>query len=288
MKLSDFTVQRLALMICGDLKGWPYRRGTDLVKFFNQFGFRDAYGQGFPARAAYAEEKLRLLNGKPVLRDVVRCALEPRLWFDLKANDGGTVEQAADAMTEQLRYDGYEVLRDGLTYKVRDLSGAVVTVETPFSKASKLSELLIEEQIKKCRDKIDVEDYSGAITNARSLVEAVLLKIEEELGDPNPTNDGDVVQLFNRVRKKLNLDPSRKDISDSLKQVLAGLSSIVNGLAGMRNRMSDSHAANYKPGRHHAKLAVNAAKTLADFLFETMAYQESRGLIGKGGSVTRS
>jgi hypothetical protein len=47
----------------------------------------------------------------------------------------------------------------------------------------------------------------------------------------------------------------------------------------MRNRMSDSHAANYKPGRHHAKLAVNAAKTLADFLFETMAYQDSRGLL---------
>jgi len=34
--------------------------------------------------------------------------------------------------------------------------------------------------------------------------------------------------------------------------------------------------------RHHAKLAVNAAKTVADFLFETKTYQAK-----KGGSSAR-
>jgi hypothetical protein len=77
------------------------------------------------------------------------------------------------------------------------------------------------------------------------------------------------------VQKELNLHPSRSDISDTIRQVLSGLNSIVNGLAGMRNKMSDAHAG-YKPAKHHAKLAVNAAKTLADFLFETHAYQAEK------------
>lgn len=37
--------------------------------------------------------------------------------------------------------------------------------------------------------------------------------------------------------------------------------------------MSDAHASTYRPARHHAKLATNAAKTLADFMFETFEYQ---------------
>lgn len=105
------------------------------------------------------------------------------------------------------------------------------------------------------------------------------MNIEVELDPNSQENDGDLNKLFNRARKLLNLDPSRKDISDSLKQVLSGLSSIVSGLASMRNKMSDAHAGNYKPSRHHAKLAVNAAKTLADFLFETKAYQIKKGLL---------
>ena len=58
-----------------------------------------------------------------------------------------------------------------------------------------------------------------------------------------------------------------------MKQALSGGSNIINGLAAMRNKMSDAHGVAYKPSRHHAKLAGNSAKTLADFLFDTMSYQ---------------
>jgi Abortive infection C-terminus len=77
------------------------------------------------------------------------------------------------------------------------------------------------------------------------------------------------------------LDPSRQDISDSLKQVLSGLANIVNGISTMRNKMSDAHGGSYKASRHHAKLAVSAAKTLADFLFDTMRYQIEKGHLKK-------
>jgi len=276
MKLSDFATQRIGEYIAGDLEGWPYRRGVDLVEFFNKMGFRETYGQGFPSRAIYAKEKVSELNGKPKLKDVIREMLDPRLWIDLTPK-GHLVETCAAQVNEILNYDGYEVVRDGNFYKVRELAGTIIEIENRFEKSEELSELLIEEQIQKCKAKIEAEDYSGAITNARSLIEAVCVKIEAEL-DPNAKgNDGDLVKIFNRVRKLLNLDPSRQDISDSLKQVLSGLSNIINGLATMRNKMSDAHGVTYKPSRHHAKLAVNSAKTLADFLFDTMSYQIENG-----------
>ena len=279
MKVSDFSAQKIGEFIAGDPDGWPYRSGPKLVAFFNKMGFREVYGQGFPSRATFAKEKVAELNGKPKLKDAVREMLDPRLWLEVT---NGTVETCAEQINEILRYDGYEVVRDGNFYKVRELSGAVIEVVHRFEESEELSELVIEEQIQKCREKVEVGDYSGAITNARSLIEAVCVKIEADLDPDNAQgNDGDLVKLFNRVRKLLNLDPSRQDISDSLKQVLAGLSNIINGLAAMRNKMSDAHGVAYKPSRHHAKLAVNSAKTLADFLFDTMSYQIEKGGLKK-------
>ncbi len=279
MKLSDFSAQKLGEFVAGDPDGWPYRSGPKLVAFFNKMGFREVYGQGFPSRATFAKEKVAELNGKPKLKDAVREMLDPRLWLEVT---NGTVEACAEQINEILRYDGYEVVRDGNFYKVRELAGAVIEVEHRFEESEELSELVIEEQIQKCREKVEVGDYSGAITNARSLIEAVCVKIEADLDPDNAQgNDGDLAKLFNRVRKLLNLDPSRQDISDSLKQVLAGLSNIINGLAAMRNKMSDAHGVAYKPSRHHAKLAVNSAKTLADFLFDTMSYQIEKGGLKK-------
>lgn len=281
MKLSDYSIKKLGELIAGNPEGWPYRSGPKLVEFFNNLGFREVYGQGFPSRGTYAQDKIGELNGKPKLKDAIREMLDPRLWTDL-VKVGHTVENAACELNELLRYDGLEVIRDGNFYKIRELHGAVIEVENRFEKSEEISELLIEEQIQKCREKVDSGDYSGAITNARSLIEAVCLKIERELDPSNAKeNDGDLAKLFNRVRKLLNLDPSRQDISDSLKQVLSGLSNIINGLAAMRNKMSDAHGVAYKPSRHHAKLAVNSAKTLADFLFDSLSYQIEKGSIKK-------
>lgn len=278
MKLAPFTIKHLAKLISGDADGWPYRSGPELVKLFNGYGFRDVYEQGFPTRYIFVEEKLKALNGKDTLKEVIKDLLDSRNWMNTQ-KILKPVEECAAQVNDLVKYDNYEVIRDGMFFKVRELGGSLIKVDVPFKKASDITEIAIEEQIHKCRDKIASGDYDGAITNARSLVETLLTSIEKEL-DPNaPEPDGDLVKSYNRVRVLLNLDPGRKDITDALKQVLSGLSSVVHGLATMRNKMSDAHATSYKPAKHHAKLAVNSAKTLADFLFETMAYQKAKGIL---------
>ena len=283
MKVSEYTIEFLGNLIAGDLDGAPYRSGPQLVKFFNQFGARDVYptGGGFPTRRIYAQDKLRELNGHDGLKRAVLEALDPRAY--LKAG------VAADAMVakvnEQLKYDGYEVVQDGLAFKIRDLGAASVKLTAPAVVSHELTQLAIDENIRKCEEKLAAGDYTGAITNARSLVESVLVGIEKDLDSSAPDYDGNLQSLYKRVQKQLNLEPDRKDISDSLRQILSGLVSVVGGLAGIRNKMGDAHALSYRPSRHHAKLAVYTAVTLADFLFETKNYQQRRK--GSGPSAAK-
>ncbi|WP_421380816.1 abortive infection family protein (plasmid) [Paraburkholderia sp. DD10] len=274
MQLSEFTIRALGGMIAGDTDGWPYRSGPKLVAFFNRFGARDVYAQGFGPRRIFAADKLRGMNGQAVLRDIIRAALDPGEWLD--RTDGATVHDAAAQLGRMLHHDGFGVVLDGNWYRVRDLADPVVSIGTPFAQASAMGELVIEEQFGKCREKIDAGDYPGAVTQAHALVLAVLLDVEAALDPAPPPHDGDIIRLCNRVRKLLNLDAARQDIADPLKQVLTGLSSIVAGLAGMHDRLSDARTVTCRPSRHHAKLAVNAAKALADFLFEARTSQAQR------------
>jgi hypothetical protein len=274
MKVSDYSIEFLGNVIAGDIPGFPYRSGPQLVKFFNQIGARDVYpaGGGFPTRRIYAQDKLRELNGSVALKEVVAKALDPREF----ARQEKSIDDAVALVNENLKYDGFEVARDGHFFKVRETGAGRVTLEASARVPDELTQLSIDENIRKCESKLSDGDFSGAITNARSLIEAVLMGIEKDLDLAAPVYDGDLVNLYKRTQKLLNLEPDRKDISDPLRQVLTGLTSIVNGLAAMRNKMSDAHAATYRPSRHHAKLAVYAATTLADFLFETKNYQNQR------------
>ena len=142
MKLSDFTVQKLGEFIAGDLDGWPYRRGVDLVEFFNKQGFRDVYGEGFPTRRVFAQEKVAALNGKPKLKDVVRDMLDPRLWIEITKNSAGehTVESCVGQLNALVKFDGHEVVRDGNFYKIRELAGAVIEVENRFEESNERTE----------------------------------------------------------------------------------------------------------------------------------------------------
>ncbi|GAB5101181.1 hypothetical protein YK56LOC_68980 [Caballeronia sp. HLA56] len=63
--------------------GWPYRRGQDLVEFFNHYGFRDVYESGFPTRALFAKERLGQLAPKPAMASLLCDLVDPRHWFDL-------------------------------------------------------------------------------------------------------------------------------------------------------------------------------------------------------------
>jgi hypothetical protein len=282
MKISERTVKRLAEIITGDKSLSPYRSGPKLVGFFNEFGTNHTYGQGFPSRWMFAEDCIRQFNDTPALKKVILFAVDPRDFMGATVYDNETQQDnpanLRDALTylnEFLAYDGYEIVPHGKGYDVVDKARGEIVVDVKLE-PSHLSHAFIMEQIEKCRTKTSQRDYDGAITNARSLVEAVLAAIEKEFDSSAPDYDGNLPKLYRRVQNHLNLSPENPKIGNSLKQTLTGFISIIGGLSGLSNKMGDRHVREYKPAAHHAALIVNAAMTFSNFIFDTYAYQRAQ------------
>lgn len=116
-------------------------------------------------------------------------------------------------------------------------------------------------------------DPTGAITMARTLLETVCKHIlEDEQGNASYAPHDDLPKLYRLVAKRLNLAPTQ-DTEEAVRRIFGGAISVVEGLATLRNRVSDAHAPNgrrpVKVAPRHAALAVNMAGTVALFLVET-------------------
>ncbi len=113
-------------------------------------------------------------------------------------------------------------------------------------------------------------DPQGAITAARTMLEAVCKHVLDERRVEYDAK-ADLPQLYATVAKSLNLAPDQHG-EQVFKQVLGGCATAVNGLAALRNMMSDAHGrakVEVRPRARHAELAVNLAGTLASFLIAT-------------------
>ncbi|MCL6592278.1 MAG: abortive infection family protein [Firmicutes bacterium] len=266
--LSSYTIRELSKIICGDVEYMPYLSGPQLVDTFNNYGFRDMYGQGFPSRRVYTEEKLLELNGTQKMIKLIEDMVHPRRFLNTELS----FDVALAKVNELLSYEGYVLKKNGNTYKIYVDEPIAIEPETLVS----LQVDYVTEQINKCDDKISKSDFDGAITNARTLVETVMLKIVSEYNS-NYEHSGDLIKLFKEVRTILNLEVSKDKYPESIIQIVSGITTIVNGIANVRNSMSDAHAKKYKPSKHHAKLAVNSAKTVSEFLIDSYTYIKSKG-----------
>jgi len=280
MNLSARTIERLVDIITGNSQKSPYRSGPQLIEFFRDFGERDLYGQGFPSRAAYVQEKLRKFNGTETMERIVSAA------FDFFDEDGFNPEAEAEAFNRLLVRDGYRLVmeyRSGWMegdrfievdpyFEVQPLLSAGVVPEG----LAAISHSAVNEQISKANRRISTGDFAGAIASSYTLVEHLLKLILREAEVPFTENEGDIRSLYKLVREPLNLNPAGETIAAPLKPILDGFQKLVGGLYEISNKASDRHARRYEPAAHHAKLAVNAAFALCEFLVESRDYQKAR------------
>lgn len=128
MQLSDRTLEELRNIINGD--GTPdYKKGYQLVAFFNDLGFHDTYGQGFPSRWFYTDEKLHAINGTPELDKCIKKAFEV-------VNYVGRIDQldaVIASFNQYLAFDKWEVVRDNDTITFKKLDRIVVKKSTSES-----------------------------------------------------------------------------------------------------------------------------------------------------------
>ena len=115
-----------------------------------------------------------------------------------------------------------------------------------------------------------ISDPEGAITAARTLLETVCKHIIDEERGSYAEGD-DLPKLYHAAAEHLNLAPSQHS-ETVFKAILGNCHSVVNNLAGLRNKLGDSHGQGkrqVKPAPRHAELAVNLAGSVAMFLIST-------------------
>lgn len=115
----------------------------------------------------------------------------------------------------------------------------------------------------------DVEsgEFDSAITKARTLLEEVFCYVVEKKGE-EPSQKGDVKKLYKQVKDlyKMHTDVN---MDRRINELLSGLEKIIDSIAEMRNKNSDAHGVGKRRiniSEHHARLFLNSAITLADFI----------------------
>ena len=163
------------------------------------------------------------------------------------------------------RYEGGRFVSDPLNASIAHTPSLV-----------QLSETSIQEHLEKARQKITSGDSAGAIANAYTLIEEFLKQLLRKTNAAFNENEGDIRALYKLLAEPLHLAPKNDSLETYLKAILEGLQRQIGGLFELANKASDRHARKYNPAPHHARLAVNVAFTLCEFLLESHEYQQKR------------
>ncbi len=106
MKLQQKTIEKIRQLINEETE---YRSGPYLVTFFNELGFKDTYGQGFPSRWIYTEDKLKYINGTKNMEDCIKKLFAP---VNFIGNFDELDKFIAD-LNQYLSFDGHKITRSG-------------------------------------------------------------------------------------------------------------------------------------------------------------------------------
>ena len=114
-----------------------------------------------------------------------------------------------------------------------------------------------------------------AVSAASNILESIF-KIYIHDNNLRMPEKQDLQPVFKVVRADLGLDPGSVEDQD-LQRIISGLFSIVDGIGALRTHAGSAHSEGrkgYKLEPRHARLAVNAAHTVATFVMETWDKKE--------------
>lgn len=253
----------------------PYLSGPTLCDISNKFGLPVTYGWngGAQSRWAYLDDLFAHCIENKRESDLLSFLFSKGQFVEkLRGQTPEVIEyaytQIVNAVIGQINgalyFGGNELVQIGKTFVVRKI-GTTVTVATPSVKTIDRS-YINDISDRSMKDVLD-GNYDSAITKSRTLLEEVFCYVIERRGE-EPSESGDIGKLYNQVKQLYNMHQS-KDMDKRINGLLSGLEKILSAIAEMRNKGSDSHGVGAKRitiADHHARLFVNSAMTMADFV----------------------
>ena len=261
----------------------PYLSGPTLCSISNRFGLPVTYGWngGAQSRWAYLNDLFEYCIENEKESELLAFLFSKEQFVGkLKGCDSDTIEYAYDKIIKTvinqingiLYFGGNELICVGSSFVIRKI-GAMVTVEAPSVKT--IDRHYITDISERAMKDVIEGNYDSAITKSRTLLEEVFCYVIENK-DQEPVENGDVRKLYNQVKDLFNMHQS-KELDKRINGLLSGLEKILYAIAEMRNKDSDSHGVGAKRiniSVHHARLFVNAAMTMADFILEVYENQK--------------
>ena len=190
------------------------------------------------------------------------------------------VEKIHNILNDSLSNDGFEIVERTRISNKPVFSGRIkYTGKASIEKKGNEIKIIfnadyVSQQINLMESSIETSPYQ-AIGIAKELIETACKSIFKSRQEECNKN-WDLSKLMRETTKLLKLTPD--DISNeakaasSIRQILGSLSSVVQGIAEVRNEYGSGHGkdSGFKGLQpRHAKLAVGAASTLAIYLLET-------------------
>jgi hypothetical protein len=85
-----------------------YRSGPKIIQFFNELGSRDTYGQGFPSRWMFTDEKLNSINGTPNIDKCIKKLFAPVSFIETPEK----LDLYISEFNKYLAFDKWKVVRN--------------------------------------------------------------------------------------------------------------------------------------------------------------------------------
>lgn len=253
----------------------PYLSGPMLCDMSNKFGLPVTYAWngGAQSRWAYMDDLLAhcIQNGHE--SDLLSFLFSKAQFTEkLRGQTPETIDYAyshiVKAIINQINgvlyFSGNELVQTGSVFVIQKIG---TTISDAAPSVTAIDRRYITDISERAMKDISDGNYDSAITKSRTLVEEVFCYVIEKKG-VEPSESGDMGKLYNQVKQIYNMHQD-KDVDKRINGLLSGLEKILSAIAEMRNKASDSHGVGAKRiniSDYHARLFVNSAMTMADFV----------------------
>ena len=264
---------------CGEIEGvkisLPYLSGSVIAGISQRFGLPASYSWngGNKSRWEYMDDLLVHCIAKNRASDLLSFIFSKQQFADKLR--GKTPEQIdsiynhiVGVMIEQINgvlcFGDNKLSVVGNQFCVNPI-GAVIEITAPAVKS--IDRNYIKDLSDRAMQDVVSKNYDSAITKSRTLLEEVFCYVIEKKKE-TPSDAGDIGKLYKQVKQLYNMHTDR-DVDRRINTLLSGLEKIVSAIAEMRNTNSDAHGVGSKRmiiADHHARLIVNSAMTMAEFV----------------------
>lgn len=265
-EFSDGTTVKVAM---------PYLSGPELCGISTSFGLPVEYvwGGSNLSRWMYLDNLMDYCIKENRFSDLLAYLFSKEQFVRVLSGHGADeIDAAYEYITATIiqKINGFlyfgknELAVVGKQFVVRAI-GSKVEVQAP--KIKTIDREYIKSISSRAIEDVEQHNFDSAITKSRTLLEETFCYVIEKKGEV-PSDSGDIAKLFKQVKDLYNMHTDR-NTDKRINVLLSGLNSIVSAIAEMRNKDSDAHgvgASRISIDQHHARLFVNSATTMADFI----------------------